>query len=280
MSTITTVTLTFNEERNIKKCLDSVRSVADRMIVLDGYSKDATVEIAKSLGAEVYQKDCGYYARFQFGMETVTFDTDWILFIDADERLTPDSSAELKKLCDQFADSDTNGIVVNYRVNFMGKELKHGASALKKLRVFKPGTAFMENIELDQHIRLKSGKFAYMKTFLLHEDYKGLSVWSQKHIKYAEMAAKDYLRKETKQEDAETEGLEKSAKIKRLLKYKVYYRIPGGLRAWCFYFYRYYLRLGFLDGKEGKVYTFLHAYWYRFLVDAMVEDHKRNERES
>jgi hypothetical protein len=54
--------------------------------------------------------------------------------------------------------------------------------------------------------------------------------------------------------------------------------LPMGLRAWMFYFYSYYLRLGFLDGREGRIYTFLHAYWYRFLVDTMVfENEKKME---
>lgn len=272
MATITTVTLTFNEEKNIVDCLTSMKPIADKMVVLDGFSTDKTVELAESLGAVVYQKNCGYFDRFQYGMETVDFETDWILFLDADERLTDESAKELKHLCDKYADSDVNGIVVNYRVNFMGKELHHGGTALKKLRVFKPGTAYMENIKLDQHIRLKTGKLAYMKTFFLHYDYKGISAWSKKHITYAEWAAEDYRRKSAEVEVVETEGLELTAKIKRLLKYRVYYRLPSGFRAWCFYIYRYYFRLGFLDGKEGKIYTFLHAYWYRFLVDAMVLD--------
>jgi glycosyltransferase involved in cell wall biosynthesis len=270
MATITTVTLTYNEEANIEECLESVRSIATKMIVLDGFSKDCTAEIAKRCGAEVYQKDCGYFDRFQFGMTEVQFDTDWILFIDADERLTEESAREVKSLCYKYAATDTNGIVVNYRVNFMGKELKHGASVLKKLRVFKPGMAFMEDIKLDQHIRLKSGKLVYMKSFLLHKDYKGISAWCKKHVEYAEWAAEDYLLKKSNLEKVETSGLEKSALIKRKLKYSVYYKLPMGLRAWIFYIYRYYLRRGFLDGREGKIYTFIHAYWYRFLVDAMV----------
>jgi glycosyltransferase involved in cell wall biosynthesis len=278
MATISTITLTYNEEDNIQKCLDTLRDIASQMVVLDGCSNDRTVEIAKSLGAEVLQKNCGYFDRFQYGMDNIQFHTDWILFIDADERLTAESSKELKELCDQYVDSNVNGIVVNYRVSFMGKELRYGGSTLKKLRVFKPGMAFMENIKLDQHIRLKEGKFAYMKTYLLHEDYKGISSWSLKHITYAEWASTDYLRKLSLEEAIEMDGLEKSAKLKRQLKYHIYYKIPSGFRAWCFYFYRYYIRLGFLDGKEGKFYTFLHAYWYRFLVDAMVEDQKRNER--
>ena len=272
MATITTITLTYNEECNIAECLESVKGVANRMIILDGYSQDQTVKIAQSLGAEVMQKDCNYFDRFQYAMDNIQFDTDWILFIDADERLTPEASEELAVLCDQCVNTDINGIVVNYRVNFMGKELRYGNSSLKKLRVFKPGTVFLEDIKIDQHIRLKNGRFAYMKTYLVHKDYKGLANWCSKHITYAECAAEDYICKRFHQEDVETEGLEQSAKLKRLLKYGLYYKLPAGMRAHLFYIYRYYLRLGFLDGKEGKIYTFLHAYWYRFLVDAMVEN--------
>ena len=276
-ATITAITLTYNEEKNIMDCLASMKAIAERMIVLDGFSTDKTVEIARRMGAEIIQKDCDYYNRFQYALDTIRFDTDWILFLDADERLTVEAATELKTLCDQYAHLDVNGIVVNYRVNFMGRELRYGASVLKKVRVFKPGKAYMEDIKLDQHIRLNSGKLAYMKTFFLHYDYKGLSAWSHKHVKYAGWAAEDYLRKICKIENVETEGLEINAKLKRILKYRVYYKLPSGFRAWCYYVYRYYLRLGFLDGKEGKIYAFLHAYWYRFLVDAMVIDLRNNK---
>jgi glycosyltransferase involved in cell wall biosynthesis len=278
MSTITTIILTYNEEKNISECINSFKGITDRIVILDGLSKDNTVQIAKNLGVEVYQKNCGYFDRFKFGMTVVGNTTDWILFIDADERLTPESLKELKELCDKYVHSEINGIVVNYRVNFMGKELKYGASVLKKLRVFKPGLAFMEDIKLDQHIRLKKGKLAYMKSFFLHKDYKGIANWSIKHIQYADWASEDYRLKKKNIQEAETNGLEKSAKLKRILKYKVYYKLPMGLRAWMFYFYSYYLRLGFLDGREGRIYTFLHAYWYRFLVDTMVfENEKKME---
>lgn len=275
MSTITTITLTYNEEKNIGECIQSFENIADRIVVLDGCSTDNTVAIAKEKGAEVYQKDCGYYERFTYGMESLMFNTDWILFIDADERMTKESCSELKYLCDRYVGTDVNGIVVNYRVQFMGKELKHGGSILHKLRVFVPEKAFMEDIKLDQHIRLKEGKMVRMKSFLLHKDYKGLQVWSAKHVRYAELAAEDYLLKNEKEEKVEMQGLEWSAYIKRLIKYQMYYRLPMGIRAKLFYVYRYYFRLGFLDGKEGKIYTYLHAYWYRYLVDALIYEKQK-----
>jgi hypothetical protein len=62
----------------------------------------------------------------------------------------------------------------------------------------------------------------------------------------------------------------KQARAKRAIKKHGYYKLPPFLRAHLYFIYRYYFRLGFLDGKEGKIYTFLQAYWYRFLVDAKL----------
>lgn len=270
MATLTSITLTYNEQQNIAECIASIKEIVDRIVILDGGSTDQTRAIAESLGAEVYQKECGYYERFQYGMKVLKYTTDWILFIDADERLTSQSRAELQEMCETYKETETNGIVVNYRVEFMGKELRYGGSVLHKLRVFKPGTAYMEKIALDQHIRLFKGNMAYMKSFLLHKDDKGVLEWSKKHVTYADKASIDYLKKIKKEEKIQLSGLEKGAKWKRILKYKVYYRLPGGVRARIFYIYRYYLRFGFLDGREGKIYTYLHAYWYRFLVDTVI----------
>ena len=69
------------------------------------------------------------------------------------------------------------------------------------------------------------------------------------------------------------------AKIKRFIKKRGYYNLPKFLRAHLYFIYRYYLRLGFLDGTEGKIYTFLQAYWYRFLVDAkLYECEKKGQK--
>lgn len=276
MADITAFILTRNEELNIVQCIDSFKHIVSRIVVMDNFSSDNTASIAKRLGADVYESELGYFERFQYGLENTDIHSKWVLFIDADERVTPEAANELEEKCNKYADSDVNGIVVRYNVFFMGKEIKHGGIyPSKKLRVFKPGTAYMEDIKLDQHILLKSGKLIEMKYDLLHYDYKGLSHWINKHNTYADWASEDFLLKESGEQHVVTDGLEKSAKIKRILKYKVYYKLPMGMRAYLFYVYRYYIRLGFLDGKEGKIYAFLHAYWYRFLVDAKIYEQKK-----
>lgn len=268
--------LTYNEEKNITDCINSFKHFVDRIVIWDGFSQDHTVEIAKKLGAEVYQHHGTYRPRYDYGMAHTKFDTDWIAFIEADERFTEVSAKELKYLCDLYADTDTNGIVLRDTVCFMGKELRHGGVyPLTRLRVWKPGKGYMEKTELDEHIIVKEGNIAYMKHDILHTDYNGLLRWSSKHCEYASRAAKDYLRKKTGIDQIEKKGVDKRAKIKRFFKYHIYYQLPMGIRAWMLYIYQCYIRFGFLDGKEGKIYAFLHAYWYRYLVDAYIYESQK-----
>ena len=269
---LTIVIVTYNEEKNIAECIDSCESIADRILVIDNYSTDNTVAIAEEHGAEVVQSELLVRDRIRWVLEGNIIKTKWLLFLDADERMTHESAIEFKSLCEKYADiKDVNGIVVRYRLHFMGKDLYHGGfSPLKKLRAFKPGTAYYETADVDEHYILNSGSMVYMKTDFLHMDYKGIKPWVDKHTVYAQRAAVDYVKKMKESEAINYAGLETGAKIKRFLKYKVYYRLPMGLRPWLFYFYCYYLRLGFLDGREGKIYAFLHSYWYRFLVDTFI----------
>lgn len=274
MELLTIVILTYNEEKNIESCIKSCRGIASKILVLDNYSTDNTVSLAKKNGAEVVQSEMHVRDRIKWALSENNILSKWILFLDADERMTEESSKEFQMLCEKYADnSHVNGIVVKYRLNFMGKELHHGGfSPLKKLRAFKPGTAYYETMLVDEHYVLTSGTSVCMKSDFLHMDYKGLKQWVDKHSTYAQRAALDYEKKMLQKEEITYKGLEQSAKIKRILKYKVYYKLPMGVRAWLFYCYCYYFRLGFLDGKEGKIYAFLHSYWYRFLVDSFILD--------
>lgn len=269
---LTIVILTYNEEKNIKKCLKSCFDFADRIIIVDNYSTDNTLNIAKQYNVDIYQDRRMVRDRIRWVLEENIIHTKWVLFLDADERLTKTSGDELLSICEKYKDNnDVNGIVVRYRLNFMGRDLCHGGFyPLKKLRAFKPGTSYYETAEVDEHFVLRTGKMVYMKNDFLHLDYKGLKHWVDKHTIYAQRAAMDFMNKKMGMERVTYDGLELTAKIKRFLKYNIYYKLPSGFRAWLFYIYCYYIRLGFLDGREGKIYAFLHSYWYRFLVDSFI----------
>ena len=278
MADITAIILTLNEEKNIEECIRSIQSIVKRIVVVDSFSTDNTVEIAKSLGAEVLQnKWVNYSTQFAYAMENANVQTKWVMRIDADERFTSKSASELERLTEQHNDDDVNGIIVRFEVSFMGRPLRHGGIyPIKVLRVFKLGKAHIEIRNMDEHMTLDEGKAVEMKNDCLHQDFKSLYEWIDKHNKYSDREVLDYFNREKSQEGT---MLSKGARVKRFVKFKIYYKLPMGMRARLYYWYRYYFKLGFLDGKEGKIFTFLQAYWYRFLVDAKIHERKINERE-
>ncbi|MDO9629233.1 MAG: glycosyltransferase family 2 protein [Acholeplasmataceae bacterium] len=278
MVDLTTIILTLNEELNIKECIESVQGISKRIVVIDSNSTDQTIAIAKSMGADIYTRPfINHSDQFQFGLSETNITTKWIMRLDADERLTEKSAAELEKVCNENENTNVNGVVVRFEVNFLGKKLRHGGIyPFRKLIVFKRGLGQIEKRNMDEHIYLTEGKSVMLKNDSIHNDYKDLSTYIDKHNKYATKEMKDYfIQDELKHAD---QKLNPTARFKRFIKYKVYYKLPMGFRAYLYYVHRYYIKLGFLDGKEGKIFAFLQAYWYRFLVDAKIYEMKKNKR--
>lgn len=270
MADLTAIILTYNEEKNISECIKSLGSLAQRIVVIDSGSTDATVDIAKKLGAEVlFHKWENHSRQYIWGEKAAQIKTKWTFRIDADERLTKKSLAEIERLCNDNINTDVNGLVVRFKVTFMGKDLKHGGIyPFKKLLVYKTGMGYMEERNMDEHIVLLHGRSIELENDSIHKDYKDLSAWIDKHNKYSSNEVIDYLNKN--EVNKYSENLNRTAKIKRFIKFNLYYKLPMGTRAHLYYIYRYYFKLGFLDGKEGKIFAFLQAYWYRFLVDAKI----------
>ncbi|AZU64485.1 glycosyltransferase family 2 protein [Neobacillus mesonae] len=278
MADLTTIILTYNEELNIEECIRSVKSISKRIIIIDSFSTDKTIEIAQDMGAEVIQNKFSNHAKqFKFGLGAANIQTQWVLRIDADERLTAESADEIEKLCEENKETDINGIIVRFEVNFLGRKLKHGGIyPFRKLLVFKFGYGDIEDRNMDEHIFLTEGKSLELKNDSLHHDFKDLSFWIEKHNKYSSKEVQDYIRSLSMIDDGKK--LNQNARIKRILKYKVYYKIPMGVRAFSYFIYRYFIKLGFLDGKEGLIFAVLQAFWYRFLVDAKIYEFRKFTR--
>ena len=198
MADITAIILTLNEEKNIVDCINSIKPVVKRIVVVDSFSTDKTVEIAKEMGAEVLQnKWVNYSTQFLYAMENIDIDTKWVFRIDADERLTEKSAKELEELTEKHDSDDINGIIVRFEVNFLGKRLRHGGIyPIKVLRVFKKDKAHIEVRNMDEHMTLDEGKSVVMKNDCLHQDFKSLSEWIDKHNKYSNREAMDYFNRE------------------------------------------------------------------------------------
>ena len=268
---ITAIILTKNEEVNIGDCIDSISSLVRRIVVIDSFSEDKTVEIAKNKGAEVYQHAFENYAKqYIYGVEIAAAQTVWTLRIDADERFTEESRKELQNICNQNLKTDVAGVVLRFKKNFLGKDLYHGGVyPWKKMNCYKTKLGTIEDRKMDEHIVLSSGSVVEMKSDCLHFDFKTIEYWINKHNWYSSRETVDYFENLAKKKE------KSELDFKTWLKMNVYYRLPLGVRAHLYYLYRYYIKLGFLDGKEGKIYAFLQAYWYRYLVDAKIYECKK-----
>lgn len=269
MADITAIILTRNEEDYIEECIRSIQKVVSRIVVVDSFSEDRTVEIAKKNGAEVFEHEFFNHAKqYMYAVDAAQVQTKWTMRIDADERLTVKSAEELEQLCNVNMDTDVNGIVLRFCNIFLNREMRHGGMyPWKKLSVYKTGKGHIEDRNMDEHIVLDSGRIVETKQDSRHLAFRGLTFFTNKCNWYSTREAMDYF------EDKKT--TKKNVSIKTWIKMEVYYKLPIGFRSWMYYIYRYYFRLGFLDGKEGKIFNFLHAYWYRFLVDAKIYEHEK-----
>lgn len=274
MADVTAIIPTFNEETNIAECINSLNGFAKHIILMDNNSTDKTKEIAESLGAKVIQSDKSYKERLNEGINLDEIPTQWVLNIDADERLTTQSCRELTKLTEKYKDDmHVNGIVLHYYFVFMGKLLKHGFHPYK-MRLFKKGAAYMENKELDEHFVLKRGKSVRQKTYLVHHDFKGMDSFILKLNSFSQRVAKEYWSLKDGESDLNYKGLAPVSRFRRFVKYHLYYHIPIVLRSHLYYIYYYYFNLGFLDGTRGKMFQWMYIYWYKFLSDCYIYEHK------
>lgn len=261
MSNISVIILTKNEEKNIEKCINSARQIAKRILVIDSGSEDKTVELAQSLGAETfYHAWSGHAAQFNWALDNCDIQTEWVFRLDADERISKELAEEILQKVNSKNSKKVAGYEMRWRIYFMGKWIKHGGTHKPYfLRLFRYGKGRVENKLMDEHI-IVDGKVEKLDGDLIHYDYKGLDAWLNKHIWYSNLEI------QMQDTQANVTGGNKSQKAKR----GFYYRLPLFLRARIYYWYRYYGQLGFLDGKEGKIFIYLQAYWFRFLVDAKL----------
>lgn len=274
MVDLTVVILTKNEEKNLAKCINSFKGIAKRIVVVDSYSTDNTVNLANELGAEVFEHKFENHAvQFNWALENINLNSEWIMKVDADEELTPELAEEIDNRLETLS-KNINGVILRRRVYFMGRWLKHGGKYPELLlRIFRVGHGMSELKLMDEHLIITDGDAVTFKNDFSDNNNKSLEWWINKHNWYSNKEVLDQqmkLSEMNEEESIEETSTSMQAKVKRFVKKYGYYSLPKFFRAHLYFVYRYYFRLGFLDGTEGKIYTFLQAYWYRYLVDAKI----------
>ncbi len=186
---ISVVIITKNEEENIGRCIRSVLELSNDIIVIDSGSEDRTVDIAKSMGAKVFIEEWrGFSEQKNRGFELATH--EWVLFLDADEEVSPELLRELR---DRVGKEPHDCYMVNRQTYYMGKFLKHGWFPEWRMRVFKKGRGGFITEGHDRGIC--EGSVGKLKGVLYHYSFKNLQEHILKSLRYARMVAEDMHRK-------------------------------------------------------------------------------------
>jgi glycosyltransferase involved in cell wall biosynthesis len=266
MRDLTVVLPVLNEELNLPGALDSIADVR-KVVVVDSGSHDHTREIALERGAVVvpFAFRPGGPKKKAWLLQNMPIDTEWVLLLDADERVPPALWTEIDSV---LADSTSaDGYYIDRELHFMGR-LMRSFQPNWNLRLFRAGKASMEDLglsdlpgtgdnEIHEHV-VVAGRTGFLRTALIHDDDRGLTAWLDRHNKYATWEAHLYVKFSGESVRLQELARANAFQRKRILR-RLWVRLPG--RPLLRFLTWYVARRGFLDGIEGFYFCLLMAYY-------------------
>ena len=266
---------TRDEERNIAACMQSV-VWAGEIVVFDSLSTDRTRDIAQGYGAKVVQREFdNFSAHKNWALGNIRFENDWILIVDADERITETLAGEIQDLLKQGP--KRNGYYVARQNWFCGKWIRHGGWYPDwQLRLIRRGCARYESRIVHEHVLL-DGPAGYLKNPLVHQDYKGIERYFERHNSYSSLEAIEAYQQMVGNGQGEylpADSTGPGPGRRRLLKTLAYRYLPA--RSLFKFLWMYVFKLGFLDGRIGFRYCLLHTF-YEYQISLKLEELKEPE---
>lgn len=262
---VSVLILTKNEEQDLPGCLASVIGWCDDVHLFDSFSTDRTVEIARAAGCVITKRKFDNWSAHQnWGLANLPFRHPWVLYIDADERVSP----ELRDaaLAAARADAPESAFRLRRRDFFLdGTWLKHAQISPFYLRLFRPSKMRYER--LVNPVSIVDGPIGEVGGYLDHYPFsKGVGFWLERHIKYADLEAKTILTNREKQVPYSFKKAftAKDFTERRFHQKEFFYRLPG--RPFIKFFYMMVLRRAFLDGRAGITYATLQSIYEYFIV--------------
>jgi glycosyltransferase involved in cell wall biosynthesis len=280
MVDLAAIILCYNEQIHLKRALESIAPIAKEMVVVDSFSTDRTVEIANAHGAIVLtNKFVNHAQQFQWALTHAPITAEWIMRLDADEVIEPDLVEEIKSRL-PLLPKDVAGITLKRKHIFLGRWIRHGGRyPLILLRIWRRGHGRIENRWMDEHMIVWGGRIVTFNGGFADHNLNDLAFFTDKHNKYATREAIDVLGQKYNLFGSNisltANEISRQVSIRRFMKERIYNRLPFQVSALIYFLYRYFLQLGFLDGKEGLIYHVLQGFWYRFLVGAKVFELER-----
>ncbi len=274
---VAVIILTYNETLHLPRALEHIAGFAQEIFVVDSFSTDGTVDLARAHGAHVLQHTFQNYAKqFEWALENAPITAEWVMRLDADEIVEADLAAEIVTKLPQLS-PDVTGVNLNRKTIFQGKFIRHGGRyPLILLRIWRRGKAHIEDRWMDEHIYLTEGRSVTFGGGFADHNLRDLTFFTDKHNRYASREALDVLNERLHLFEPPcvltAESTARQAKVKRFFKESVYNRISFEFSAPAYFLYRYVIQLGFLDGQRGLIYHVLQGFWYRFLVGAKLRE--------
>ncbi|MBN8704489.1 MAG: glycosyltransferase family 2 protein [Bacteroidetes bacterium] len=273
MSTdLTILILTFNEEKNLPECLASLNGIEAKILAVDSFSTDSTLEILKKHEIPFLQHEFGNYS-LQRNWAQQQIKTEWVLHIDADERLTPEFVTWYNKSFKELS-HNASGFMFSRKTMFMNRWIRFGGHYPNfHLRLFKTSFVKCEEKAYDQHfIQCAPGNIDVIKhADIINVVSESLSAFTAQHNKWATSEANEiFYSKKVDGEVVSAKFFGTPIERRRWLKTKLFMKSPLFVRPVAYFIYRYFFRFGFLDGTPGLIFHFLQGFWFRFLVDAKV----------
>ena len=260
---ISVLILTKNEERDLPACLRSV-AWCDDIHVYDSFSTDRTVEIAKSAGAIVTQREFDNWASHQnWGLRNIHFKHPWVLYIDADERVTAGLSESIRE---SVAGADgITAFRLQRRDFFMGTWLKHVQASPYYLRLFRPQKIHYER--LVNPVTVVDGPIGVLSGSLDHFPFsKGVTHWLDRHNSYSSFEAQQIAADRSRQSRFSLLKAfrAKDFHVRRFHQKELFFRLPA--RPLLKFLLLYVLKRGFLDGRAGFTYAVLQSIYEYMIV--------------
>jgi glycosyltransferase involved in cell wall biosynthesis len=267
------VILTFNSIKIIRETLQQAFKVSSNIVVVDSGSTDGCDQVCSEMGCEVIQRPfINYSEQRNWAISRVSGDYQWQLHLDADEVLDDSAIESIRSVLARPIANDA--YMLKRRDYFMGQELRHSGVNPWHLRLFKSGTARCENRLYDQHF--VSDRSAERLNGIMHDkNSMNIADWITRHNRWSDLESDQIFRDEQAGPDVLRPRLFGDARERTRFLKKLYYRLPISGRAFAYFIYRYFLRLGILDGKAGFYFAFFQALWFRMLVDAKLYERRR-----
>lgn len=272
---LTAIILTLNEDIHLERCIASIEGICEKIIVVDSYSSDRTEEIAIDKNVIFVQnKWINHAVQFNWALDHCNIQSDWVIRIDADEYLYEKTQMEIRNKL-PLIDPSITGIEMPLTRVFFGKVMKHGLGTINMLRIFRKGKARSENKWMDEHLELFEGETILLDNGFADDNLNSFGWWTDKHNGYSIREAIDLLDIEYNLFTKKTSYKVSEETFQKRQMKQNYIKLPIFIRCFIYFLYRYILRFGFLDGKEGFIWHFFQGWWYRTLVDVKIFEIKK-----